>query len=364
MKSRYLKLMWAASAVVVLAGSCILARPSGPDITDEHRESRAASGFKYETSPHRWAYLTSTFIPKYMRRDITPLLRHSTTPPSLHLPSNSWFHHSSADHHRLEPNNYLTEHHPSFGFGLPLFKMSPPTSNFYMFFNGRLSAPKPIMKERKDMNTRFAIAPNMYNTQPLLNSLPHERHHPMQNTVEESNVQNTVLLQSRPSQSEDVESENNEVAAVSRTEVQNNIHQIGTTNVTSHVLPEVTLNIVGNTYDVIPTAVMNSQADKEHLSVLQRTMESVLESSRDEIKPSEQGKPTTLIVKPVAKAIAGANGIAIAAPLSRAVVRKGQEVKIHFDPEAVAVVGPGGFADAHSDLLVSYYEDLPSQENE
>lgn len=40
--------MWAASAVVVLAGSCILARPSGPDITDEHRESRAASGFKAE----------------------------------------------------------------------------------------------------------------------------------------------------------------------------------------------------------------------------------------------------------------------------------------------------------------------------
>ncbi|XP_033611328.1 uncharacterized protein LOC111874400 isoform X2 [Cryptotermes secundus] len=41
--------MWAASAVVVLAGSCILARPSGPDITDEHRESRAASGFKLST---------------------------------------------------------------------------------------------------------------------------------------------------------------------------------------------------------------------------------------------------------------------------------------------------------------------------
>lgn len=215
------------------------------------------------------------------------------------------------------------------------------------------------------MNTRFAITPNMYNTQPLLNSLPHERHHPVQNIVEESNVQNTVLLHSRPSQSEDTESDNlseaynNEMAAVSRTEVQNNIDQIGTTNVTSHVLPEVTLNIVGNAYDIIPTAVMNSQADEE-----QRAMESVLESSRDEIKPSEQGKPTMLILKPAAKAIAGANGIAIAAPLSRAVVRKGQEVKIHFDPEAVAVVGPGGFADAHSDLLLSYYEDLVSQEKE
>lgn len=224
------------------------------------------------------------------------------------------------------------------------------------------------MKERKDKNTRIAITPNMYNTQPLLNSLPHDRYRPMQNIVEERNVQNTVLLHSRPSQSEDMETDNlsetynNEMAAVSRLEVQNNINQIGITNVTSHVLPEVTLNIVGNTYDVIPTAVMNSQDDEEHLSVLQRAMESVPESSRDEIRPSEEGKPTTLVLKPAATAVAGANGIAIAAPLSRAVVRKGQQVKIHFDPDAVAVVGPGGFADAHSDLLLSYYEDLPSQE--
>jgi hypothetical protein len=245
--------------------------------------------------------------------------------------------------------------------------MSPPASNFYMVFNGRLSAPKPIIKERKDKNTRFAITPDMYNTQPLLNSLPHERPLLMQNTVEESKVQNTVLLHSRPSQSEEMENDdlseiyNNEMAAVSRTEVQNNIDQIGTTNVTSRVLPEVTLNIVGNAYDVIPTSVMNSQGDEDHLNGLQRAMESVPESSRDEINPSEQGKPTTLVLKPAAKAVAGANGIAIAAPLSRAVVRKGQEVKIHFDPDAVAVVGPGGFAHAHSDLLLSYYEDLPSK---
>jgi hypothetical protein len=244
--------------------------------------------------------------------------------------------------------------------------MSAPASNFFMLFNGRLSAPKPIMTGRKDKNTGFAITPNMYNTQPLLNSLPHERRRLMQNTV-----QNTVLLHSRPSQNEDMENDNhgeiynNEMAAISPTEVQNNIDKLRKTNVTSHILPEVTFNIVGSTYDTIPTAVMNSHGDVQHLSLLHRAMESVSGSSRDETNPSEQGKkPTTLVLKPAAKAIAGANGIAIAAPLSRAVVRKGQKVNIHFDPDAVAVVGPGGFADAHSDLLLSYYEDLPSQEGE
>lgn len=177
-----------------------------------------------------------------------------------------------------------------------------------------------------------------------------------------------VLLHSRHSQNEDMENDNhseiynNKMAAVSGTEVKNNLDKVRTTNVTSHILPEVTLNIVGSTYDTIPTSVMNSQDNEEHLSLLHRVMESVPESSRDEINPSEEGKPTMLVLKPAAKAIAGANGIAIAAPLSRAVVRKGQKVNIHFDPDAVAVVGPGGFADAHSDLLLSYYEDLPSQE--
>jgi predicted RNA-binding Zn ribbon-like protein len=232
-------------------------------------------------------------------------------------------------------------------------------------FNRRLSAPRPTVKESRDkntQNTQFVIAPNKYNVLPLLNFLPYERNRLKQNNMEESNVQNTVVLKSRPSQNDDTISDNSEMQAVSRAEGWSNRDQAGTTKVTPHILPEVALNIVGSTYDTIPTEVMNSQ-DDGYLSVLRKTAASMPERGTDEVNLSEQVKPTTLVLKPAAKAIAGANGISIAAPLSRAVVRKGQEVTIHFDPDAVAVVGPGGFADAHSDLLISYYKDIPSEES-
>jgi hypothetical protein len=207
----------------------------------------------------------------------------------------------------------------------------------------------------------------MYNVLTSLGFEPQERHRLKQNSVEERDPQNTAVLQSRPSQN-DMKSDilsgihNSETIAVSRTEGWNNIDQAGRTKLASRILSEVTLNIVGNTYDTIPTEVMNSRDDEEHLNVLQKTLESMPERGTDEINPREQVKKTTLLLKPVARAIAGANGVSIAAPLSQAVVRKGQEVNIHFKPDAVAVVGPGGFADAHSDLLISYYKENPSQE--
>lgn len=78
----------------------------------------------------------------------------------------------------------------------------------------------------------------------------------------------------------------------------------------------------------------------------------VLRISPDE--NSSNGDVTTLILKPVARAIAGSGGRAIANPLSRAVLRKGVNVDILFEPESVAIAGPGGVAHAQSDLEISY----------
>jgi hypothetical protein len=220
-----------------------------------------------------------------------------------------------------------------------------------MFNRRRLSAPKPTVQESRDKNTQFVIASSLH-------FLPYEGHRLKENNLEESNIQNAVVLQSRSSQNDD--NLNSEMQTVLRAEGWNNLHQAGTSKVTPHILPEVTLNIVGSTHDTIPTQVMNSQ-DEGYLSVLRKSAASMPERGTGEVSPNEQLKPTTLVLKPAAKAIAGPNGISIAAPLSRAVVREGQEVNIHFEPEAVAVVGPGGFADAHSDLLISYYKESPSQ---
>lgn len=66
---------------------------------------------------------------------------------------------------------------------------------------------------------------------------------------------------------------------------------------------------------------------------------------------------TTLILKPVARALAGVQGTAISNPLSKAKLRYGTNVDILFEPEAVAIAGPGGIAHAESDLEISY-EDI------
>lgn len=63
---------------------------------------------------------------------------------------------------------------------------------------------------------------------------------------------------------------------------------------------------------------------------------------------------TTLILKPVARSIAGVDGKAIATPLSKAILRQGTNVDILFEPEAVAIAGPGGIAHAESDLEITY----------
>lgn len=63
---------------------------------------------------------------------------------------------------------------------------------------------------------------------------------------------------------------------------------------------------------------------------------------------------TTLILKPQATAVAGVEGKAISNPLSRAILRKNSNADILFEPQAVAIAGPGGIAHAQSDLEISY----------
>ena len=247
--------------------------------------------------------------------------------------------------------------------------MSPPTSNLYMVFNGRSSEPKTVTKQTKDENKKNSITSGVHSTQGFLNSLSDDKHHRMKNGAEKSNfVQNTLLLPTRPSRDEDTDSHirifNNIMAAVTPAKVQKNTDQVVTPKTTAHTPPELTPRVTEHAYDSEPLTVPNPHYDEGYPKLLHRGLESLSENSKNEVHASEPKKPTTLVLKPVAKVVAGPKGIAIAAPISRAVVRKGQDVNIHFDPEAVAVVGPGGVADAHSELFLSYYEDVPSQKTE
>lgn len=64
----------------------------------------------------------------------------------------------------------------------------------------------------------------------------------------------------------------------------------------------------------------------------------------------------TLILKPIARAVAGLEGKAMATPLSRAVVERGTNADILFEPDAFAIVGPGGIAHAQSELEIGYID--------
>jgi hypothetical protein len=79
----------------------------------------------------------------------------------------------------------------------------------------------------------------------------------------------------------------------------------------------------------------------------------VVESARADAAIEEAAKPpvTTLILRPYAKAVAGAGGTAIAAPQSRAVTSNPGDIVI-FEPETIAVAGPGGRAIARATLII------------
>lgn len=56
-------------------------------------------------------------------------------------------------------------------------------------------------------------------------------------------------------------------------------------------------------------------------------------------------------VRPVARAVSGAGGVAVALPASRVVAGAGPVSVLHA-PMAAALAGPGGIAHAQSDLHV------------
>lgn len=65
---------------------------------------------------------------------------------------------------------------------------------------------------------------------------------------------------------------------------------------------------------------------------------------------------TKIILKPLANAIAGKQGIAISAPISTAYVRRGDYVQIEYLPEAKADVGEGGIAISRPELVIHFVD--------
>ena len=65
---------------------------------------------------------------------------------------------------------------------------------------------------------------------------------------------------------------------------------------------------------------------------------------------------STLILEPHSKAIAGNDGTAISAPVSRAILRRGTAVKVLFKPQSVAIAGSGGTAIASADLILDFID--------
>lgn len=80
--------------------------------------------------------------------------------------------------------------------------------------------------------------------------------------------------------------------------------------------------------------------------------------------PMGKNQATSLVLRPVAKAVAGPKGVAVASPVARAVLRKGEKVDIDFDPDAVAIAGPGGQAHAHPKLIISYTNEKTDESSE
>lgn len=73
--------------------------------------------------------------------------------------------------------------------------------------------------------------------------------------------------------------------------------------------------------------------------------------------PEERNqKATKLILRPVAKAVAGPRGVAVASPVARAILRRGQKVTVEYEPDAVAIAGPGGRAHAHPQFSMEYID--------
>lgn len=70
----------------------------------------------------------------------------------------------------------------------------------------------------------------------------------------------------------------------------------------------------------------------------------------------ENNEAPTLIFEPQATSIASNDGVAIAAPVSRALIKKGSNTKVLWKPQAVAISGARGKSHAEAELIVDYFE--------
>lgn len=68
--------------------------------------------------------------------------------------------------------------------------------------------------------------------------------------------------------------------------------------------------------------------------------------------PAVRDSTFTLFLKPVALAVNGPKGMAVANPVSHVIIGSGQKGNVVFNPRASAIVGPGGIAHAQSDLYL------------
>lgn len=92
----------------------------------------------------------------------------------------------------------------------------------------------------------------------------------------------------------------------------------------------------------------------ENLGRSHKVMIYPLSDDSEELKTT---KPVTkIILKPVSKAIAGTNGTAIASPISKAIVRRGDYVEIDYAPKSMAVVGNGGTAQSEPQLIITFQD--------
>ncbi|XP_061709726.1 uncharacterized protein LOC133519690 [Cydia pomonella] len=75
--------------------------------------------------------------------------------------------------------------------------------------------------------------------------------------------------------------------------------------------------------------------------------------------PAVRDSTFTLFLKPVAHAVNGPKGMAVANPVSHVIIGSGQKGNVVFNPRASAIVGPGGIAHAQSDLYLATVQYLP-----
>lgn len=103
-----------------------------------------------------------------------------------------------------------------------------------------------------------------------------------------------------------------------------------------------------------------SQYSHQHKE--QRAAERSKDRRKEDMEDERVLRPTKLMLRPLAKAVAGPRGIAVASPMARAVLRRGQPVSLEYEPDAVAIAGPGGRAHSHPELSIDYIESEESKQ--